>query len=296
MKALLYERELLKAFLSELRRAKHVQIAVALIRRKGIEVLGGHIDAFLRRGGRLDVVLGTDLPTDPEAIERLLAVQAQFSSSVRIRRFQSGPKGVFHPKLVVFQHANGRLVAIVGSSNLTDAGWGWNHEANVLVTDQPTAQRLNNYVRELLLGGFARKISEAWIKKYRRVWEARERLRAQDKALQRKRPKTSAGPSRLKGNTFAFTGAIKDYPRERKLYPLIRSLGGKVAKSAKGVISADCLVHAELGAHETTKKLLTAEEYGVPRITERDFFRLVKRENRLRKRTTTGIRKVAASI
>ena len=62
---------------------------------------------------------------------------------------------------------------------------------------------------------------------------------------------------------------------------MVKKYGGKIAETARGTRSADCLVHGEIfGGKETTEKIKTARELGIPIINESDFFKLVDREGR----------------
>ena len=91
-------------------------------------------------------------------------------------------------------------------------------------------------------------------------------------------------PNRIKGAVFAFTGAIKDWPRVRKLYPLIRRNGGEVVHRAGGLRKAHCLVHGDIyGSRKTTQKLGFARKNGIPVISEDAFFGIVRRERHIRK-------------
>ncbi len=288
IRPLLYRSDLAKAFRKEMKTARHVSIAVALIRWKGLELISKQISTHLHNGNTVDILIGFDLPTEPEAVDRLLKLQTEHPKHMRVRRFQSGTMGVFHPKFMVFDHAKGHSSAIIGSSNLTDAGWELNNEANLWLREPSTVEALQSYFTELFLGGYARKISDTWMADYRRIWKRRIKLREQQLAIRRKaqqiKAQKTAGPSRIRGYRFAFTGGIAGHPR-KSLYPRVRRLGGTVVTSARGVPSADCLIHAELGSRETTQKLQYAEQYGIPRITADDFLYLVKKESKKRKRS-----------
>jgi NAD-dependent DNA ligase len=87
-------------------------------------------------------------------------------------------------------------------------------------------------------------------------------------------------PKRINGHKFAFTGGIPDWPRERVLYPYVKGLGGEIVR-AETIAKADCLVQAEKGNGETTRKLRGAARFGVPVITEDGFWRIVSREKAL---------------
>lgn len=93
-------------------------------------------EAFLARGGEVDLVVGLDAVTNPAA---LLKLREHISSAVRVSVFASARAGaIFHPKLSVFAgHDEGRL--IIGSGNFTEGGFRRNYEAFVTVDDGATA-------------------------------------------------------------------------------------------------------------------------------------------------------------
>ena len=77
-----------------------------------------------------------------------------------------------------------------------------------------------------------------------------------------------------------FTGKIPDWPRERRLYPEIRSYGGSVAHYG-GMQSAECLVDGDICLKETTLKRARARELGIELISQSEFFSILEAEKRL---------------
>jgi hypothetical protein len=49
---------------------------------------------------------------------------------------------------------------------------------------------------------------------------------------------------RINGYRLAFTGGISDWPRNRRLYPLVRRLGGEIVE-AENISAANYLIQAE---------------------------------------------------
>ena len=72
----------------------------------------------------------------------------------------------FHPKLVAWRSTNGKYQVLVGSSNLTAAGFSTNYEANVLVRVSPTEfERVRSWVQNIR--DRSTPISEGWLASYR---------------------------------------------------------------------------------------------------------------------------------
>jgi hypothetical protein len=166
-----------------------------------------------------------------------------------------------------------------------------NYEANVLVSEQKLVRQLLDYFEEHFSGAHAKRITEEWLRGYRQVWLERQkvvnRLRAARSKVRRigtKAETEQSPPRRIRGHVFAFTGRIADWPRETKLYPRVKRLGGQIAPYADGMGQAHCLVHADiLGGRKSTRKLLRARELSLPVITEEEFFVIMERERRQRK-------------
>jgi HKD family nuclease len=293
MKTLLYEDELVERFRGELRQAKQFSFGMALVRQSGLDDLLPSILQSLHRGAKGRILFGIDLPSDPNAIASLCRVRDQFPEDFEVRLFQPGARRFFHPKLSVFAGKNDRKTAIVGSSNLTHGGLVENYEANVFIDNPKIVQQLEDYFEEHFYGGHGKEVDTAWLSAYRRVWAKREKamdaLRRTRVQVRAPRRETQDGakplPARIKGHVFAFTGRIVEWPRKKKLYPVVKSLGGRIASDARRVHRANCLIHGEiLDGRESTLKLRAAHKEGIPVITEDEFFGILKSEQRRRKR------------
>jgi len=59
--------EVLERFVKEIKSARSISIAEALITSSGLDLVRRDIAAFLQRGGSARVLVGFDLPTDPKA-------------------------------------------------------------------------------------------------------------------------------------------------------------------------------------------------------------------------------------
>jgi len=112
---------------SDLDRAQSADWAVAFVQRSGLDLVYGHLQDLLSRGGRVRVLTGDYLDiTDPDALAQLL----DLGDGIDLRVFEAGNTS-FHPKVYIFQQATGHGTAYVGSSNLSRAalthGIEWNY-------------------------------------------------------------------------------------------------------------------------------------------------------------------------
>jgi len=285
MKALLDEQELLQEFKEELAKAARFHIGMALLTKKGVDHIYASMARCLRQGGRGEILIGIDLPTEPRAIKRLCNLKQRFTNGLDLRLFLSGER-VFHPKFSIFSSKTGAKTAIVGSSNLTEGGMSHNYETNILVNDPRLAQRFLDYFQEHFEGSHSTHITADWLRKYEGLWAQRAKLinllrQLREKARKRSRPVGRPLPTRIHGYCFAFTGRMHGWPRQRKLYPTVRRYGGKVAESADQISASDCLVHAEiLGGRTSTLKLRRARKEQIPIVTEEDFLKILSNEKR----------------
>jgi HKD family nuclease len=139
MTALQPEKELLEQFKKEMARASQFYLGMALVTKGGLKLVLPSMERCLKMRGRGQVLFGVDLPTDPDAIQSLKALESRHKQNFEVRLFQSGTR-FFHPKVSVFVRSDGKKTAIVGSSNLTEGGLGTNYETNLLVDDRRIVQ------------------------------------------------------------------------------------------------------------------------------------------------------------
>ena len=292
MKTLLYENQAIEAYQDSVAASQDVSLAFALVTMEGLSLLVGELESLLKGGGKLKFLVGVDMPSDPEAIGYLLALQRKYAAAFSLKVFQSTGAGVadpnlgiFHSKFGVFTSRRGRRTAILGSSNLTAGGMIKNLEANLLLEERTMIEELEGYFSEHFEGGRARPVSDAWLERYSIHW-------AELKKLERPKPVVDGRevsiPARIRGYRFAFTGKIWGWPRDGVLYPMVRKLGGTIAPRADSMASASALVHGNiLGGASTTKKLREAAQRGVLVMSEDEFFKAVANEKRARARKKT---------
>lgn len=109
----------------ELASADRVDLLCAFVKWHGLRVIEDHIDALIRRGGRLRVITTTYIgATEQRAIDRLaeLGAEIRVSYETRMTRLPA--------KAWLFHRSTGFSTAYVGSSNLSKAalldGLEWN--------------------------------------------------------------------------------------------------------------------------------------------------------------------------
>jgi HKD family nuclease len=78
--------------------------------------------------GEVEVIVGLDAITTPEALDRLVELQDEYGE-FRARVFHNRNRGLFHPKMMRFDREGGSATLIVGSGNLTEGGLHGNFEA-----------------------------------------------------------------------------------------------------------------------------------------------------------------------
>jgi hypothetical protein len=129
-------------------------------------------DLLVRNGPKIErMVVGTHFyQTHPEFIETFLHHPGV--------RFVLNPDGVFHPKVYLFERAEGEWECLAGSPNFTQGGAGTNDEVAVLVSSR-------DHGAEDALAGVKAAIEGYW-QKARRL--CRDEFLAYREAWQRKRP------------------------------------------------------------------------------------------------------------
>jgi HKD family nuclease len=291
IRPLLYERQLVTRLQEELLSAKMFRIASAMVSVAGVNEIFRSLERCLDRDGAGRILIGVDLPSDPHAIEKLRRLAAKYSGNLKLKYFRPLRSRIFHLKLFIFGSGASSTSAIIGSSNLTGGGLTENHEANIWVRSGGVVSELTDYFDEHFEGAYSSQVTPEWLAEYGKDWALRKKLYDRFRKTRRRRSsmvfqqiREVKFPKRIRGSFIAFTGGIPEWPRVRKLYPLVKRLGGTVAEIG-GVARASCLVHAELPrGQKTTRKLRRANETHIPIITEENFWGLVRREKDLRRR------------
>jgi superfamily II DNA or RNA helicase/HKD family nuclease/diadenosine tetraphosphate (Ap4A) HIT family hydrolase len=160
---------LLPHLASAFAQAKTVDIAVAFVMRRGVELLRPHLEDLLARTGdgpRLRLLTGDYLDaTDPDGLDALLDLPGRH----QLRVFESKGQS-FHPKSYVFHFRDGRGIAFVGSSNLSKAalenGIEWNYRV-VRSHDQHGFAAVVEGFDRLFAHSGTRALTRDWVRDYR---------------------------------------------------------------------------------------------------------------------------------
>lgn len=149
-----------------LRTCRRASIAVSFGMRSGVELLGASIAAALRNQAAIRLLTSDYLDiTEPEALEELLAL----GDGLDLRLYHE-PARSFHAKCYIFEHADGRNAAFVGSSNLSRSALDDGIEWNYLVRETDDGWSLTDLLRrfDALFGSpYARPVTQAEIEAYR---------------------------------------------------------------------------------------------------------------------------------
>jgi hypothetical protein len=143
-----------------------------------------------------------------------------------IREFQKHPGArfvfsgdeMFHPKLYLFEHKNGRRSLFVGSSNFTWGGLGGNIEANVKVVfkkgeKHPCLTRAEEFIDDSW--NRARRASDTLLGKYEAQWKKREAHRHALGIARGKRKKVTKAIEDVKEANWSWSEFVKKVGRFR---------------------------------------------------------------------------------
>jgi len=120
------------ALQSALERSRDVKIAVAFLSRSGLDRVGPSLQKVLQTGGSVEFLVGMDAAiTEPQALWHLYEM-SQGSKVALYCYTDPAAASLYHPKLYLMRN-DADVVAIVGSSNLTQGGLEDNVEVNVVI-------------------------------------------------------------------------------------------------------------------------------------------------------------------
>ncbi len=113
--------------------AEGVDIAVAFIRKSGVNLIAHDLQNIIDNRGKIRIIGGQDFGyTEPDALKELSRIGAE------IKIFNG--EQIFHPKCVIFRRGD-RLRIIIGSSNLTSSGLESGVEWNLAVNEDHDLMR-----------------------------------------------------------------------------------------------------------------------------------------------------------
>ncbi len=105
-----------------------LSIVTAWAKRSGLNRVADRLSAFRSHGGRVEIILGV---SEGGATKEGLQLAIDLSDEAFVFH---DPARTFHPKVYLATGAT-RREALVGSSNLTAGGLGWNYEASLWATE-----------------------------------------------------------------------------------------------------------------------------------------------------------------
>ena len=159
------EDALVQHLLPHIDQSHSLDLVVSFILTSGIRLLQPRIQELLDRGGRVRIVTGDYLDvTEPTALRRLLDLKGNVQRLV----FQSN-KTSFHPKSWIFYFGNGGGIAVVGSSNLSEAALRSGIEWNLRLYDRADVKSWNEVVsgfENLLERPELKELTNEWIDDY----------------------------------------------------------------------------------------------------------------------------------
>lgn len=103
----------------------------------GLDALLEHPDvASALLSSEVEILVGLDAVTDRPGLERLLKL-ARKNSNFKPQVIKNTKGALIHPKMLVAEYADGRVVAVVGSNNLTATGLRGNVEGYTIASFEP---------------------------------------------------------------------------------------------------------------------------------------------------------------
>lgn len=250
-------------------KCKEFSLATAILTKSGLTVIDKELKKCLRLGGKGSILIGTDLPSEPDAIRELMLLDKAYPKHLKLKYMKPGGNRIFHPKILITKD-----MAIIGSSNFTGGGLEKNHEANLIVRDPNVLKDIKRYFEWYFLGSNSRNITDEWLREYSKSYKKSERSFKQLKNWNDTvhYPKTRLT---IKGHKFAFTGKIEDWPRVSRLYPKVRKVGGII--NTHTAIGVDYLIQGDIIGKESTIKLEQANDNRIPIMDGDAFITLLER-------------------
>jgi len=153
---------------AHLANAAEVDIAVAFVLSRGLELVIDLLERLLERGGHLRLLTGDYLGgTEPDALRRLYDLMVTFPDRAAVRVYETRARS-FHPKAYLIVGRDGAGTALVGSSNLSHMalkrGVEWSYR--VAPTDDSEAAIVRQTFNTLFHDPATVELSPDWINDY----------------------------------------------------------------------------------------------------------------------------------
>jgi len=214
---------------SHLDAAQVARFAVAFVLPSGVDLIDEHLRDLCARQGRFELLTGDyQGVTDPDALERLLDIQAQHSDRVELRVYTSSGRS-FHPKTYIFEGAATGGVAFVGSSNLTrtalSQGVEWNYRV-VPSRESAGFQQVLGGFEALFADPATVPLDQAWIDAYRsRRPQVSESAKGNRVEVTAERPEPPPQPHEVQKEALAELERIRAEGARAGLVVLATGLG-----------------------------------------------------------------------
>ena len=213
--------------MSELMKSTKVKIAVAFLRKTGIEEIRQSIDYAMRiNQAKVEIIIGLDFKTtDSNALFALKEFEDLYSN---FEFFCFGDKRdnyndlVFHPKIYLFEtllSKHTKYTSIIGSSNLTSGGLTSNFEVNcVFREDKPKYfSQLEAIYNEIKYTDSIFKPSKNYIQKYGNIKKEFEKTDdITEKNIQTEIQELKKEEQTLPGTIPSMKKIIIDFIKEQK--------------------------------------------------------------------------------
>jgi HKD family nuclease len=260
---------------NELRESTHVKIAVAFLRRTGIDEIYTPLDYALNvNKAQVEIIAGLDFKTtDAQA---LLALKDIESKQKNFKFYCFGDKRdnhndlVFHPKIYLFHtelSRNTKYTSIIGSSNLTGGGLTSNFEVNsIFKEDTPKYySQLEAIYNEIKYTDTVFNPSKDYILRYGNIKKEIEKSEnTTGKAIQNELKFLKEEEAKLPGTVLSLKKIIIDFikeenkrgvtdvPLERFYEEIPKRLSGQPLKMKMDTIQNT--IRGELNKHEADSK------------------------------------------
>lgn len=193
----------------DLKKAREIWVAVAMVSKKGMNFLTKSIT-----DAKVNIVVGIDLPTPPDVLDELYDLD-QNSDHWNI---WLKDKGFFHPKVYVLKFSNGRLAAYVGSGNLTWGGLYDHHEIGVRLTDQEACSNLIEIFHDYCEPTESINLTPEWLLDYRNKFVLRSEW-IKKNVIQNEELKASARTTSQRKKNFEIESSLRArFIRDLTLY------------------------------------------------------------------------------
>lgn len=163
-----------KDLINNLKNAKIVSIAVALIKEYGFNIIESNLPENCTRR----YLVGINLPTPPNILRRFLTLQSNFPGKIAAKIYKA--KENYHPKVYLIEKEDGELIAFVGSANATKGGFTHNIEMSFAITNQDDCIRLKDWFDALF--NSAKQYDDAYIHKYEITYKRNKALASTQKS------------------------------------------------------------------------------------------------------------------